>query len=94
MWMDLVLARQSGQELHNTYYFTRSPEFFPLRRFVAAVIQLQRAFNDIPVPSRQPPSTDTPLLESIRADIDYNDLSDEDTATADLRQIAPTVPQA
>ena len=44
---------------------------------------LQRVFNDMPVPSRQPPSTDTPLLESIRADIDYDDLSDEDTATAD-----------
>ena len=37
----------------------------------------------MPVPSRQPPSTYTPLLESIRADIDYDDLSHEDTATAD-----------
>ena len=56
----------------------------PLRRFcVLAVIQLQCAFNAIPVPSRKPPSTDTPLLESIRTDIDYNDLSDEDTTTTD-----------
>ena len=45
--------------------------------------QLQLLFDDLPVPSRQPPSTDTPLLESIRADIDHDDLPDEDTAVAD-----------
>ena len=84
MCMDLALARRSGQELHNTYYITRNPEFGPLRRFfVSAVIQLQCAFNHIPVPSRQLPSTDTPLLESIHADIDYDNLSGEDTTTAD-----------
>ena len=84
MWMDLALARRSGQELHNTYIITQSPEFGPLRRFFAsAVTQLQRVFDDMLVPSRQPPSTDTPLLESIRADVDYDDRSDEDTASAD-----------
>ena len=84
MWMDLALARWSGQELHNTYTITQSPEFGPLRRFFAsAVTQLQRAFYDIPVPSRQPPSTDTPLLESIRSAVDYDERSDEDTASAD-----------
>ena len=84
MWMDLALARRSGQELHNTYTITQSPEFGPLRRFFASTVtQLQRAFNDMPVPSGQPPSTDTPLLESIRAAVDYDDRSDEDTTSAD-----------
>ena len=78
------LSAGSGQELHNTCYITQSPEFGPLKRFLtSAVKQLQRAFDDMPVPSRQPPSTDTPLLGSVRAGVDYNDLSDEDTVTAD-----------
>ena len=52
MWMDLALALRSGQELHNTYIITQSPELGPLRRFFAsAVTQLQRVFNDMPVPS-------------------------------------------
>ena len=81
MWMDLALARRSG---HNKYTITQSPEFGPLRRFfVAAVTQLTRAFNDVPVPSRQPVSPDTPLLESIRAAVDSDDHSDEDTTSAD-----------
>ena len=71
-------------ELHNTYCITQSPEFGPLRRFVtAAVAQLQLVFGDLPVPSEQPPSTATPLLESMRADIDNDDLPSEDTAVAD-----------
>ena len=82
--MDLALARRSGQELHNTYYITQSPEFGPLRRFfAAAVAQLQLVFDDVPVSSRQPPSTATPLLESMCADIDLCDLPSEDNAVAD-----------
>ena len=77
MWMDLhhvALARRSGQELHNKYTITQSPEFGPLRRFFAvAVTQLRRALSDVPVPSRQPLSTDTPLLESMRATVDRSD---------------------
>ena len=89
MWMALALARRSGQELHNTYAITQSPEFGPLRRFFAsAVTQLKHAINDIPVPSRQPPSTDTPLLESIRTAVDYDDRSDEDTASADSPSVS------
>ena len=78
-----------GQELHNTYAITQSPEFGPLRRFFAsAVKQLRRAINDVPLPSRQPSSTDTPLLESIRAAVDYDDRSDEDTASADSPSVS------
>ena len=92
MWMDLALARRSGQELHNTNTITQSPEFGPLRKFFAsAIIQLMRAMNDVPVPSRQPSSTDTTLLESIRAAVDYDDRSDEDTASADSPSVSHAV---
>ena len=33
IWMDLALARRSGQELRNAYIVTKSPEHAPLRRF-------------------------------------------------------------
>ena len=33
IWMDLALARRSGQELRNSYIITKSPEHTPLRRF-------------------------------------------------------------
>ena len=33
LWMDLALARRSGQELRNEYTITRSPALSPLRRF-------------------------------------------------------------
>ena len=33
LWVDLALARRSGQELRNAYIITKSPEYAPLRRF-------------------------------------------------------------
>ena len=70
----------------HTYYITQSPEFGPLRRFfTSAVAQLQPVFNDLLVLSKQPPSTATPLLESMCADIDHDDLPAEDTTVADAQ---------
>ena len=79
--MDLAIARRSGQELHNTYTITKSPEFALLRRFfTAAVKQLQLVFNNLPVPSSQPsrPSA-TPLLETMHAAVDNYEASSEDS---------------
>ena len=51
LWMDLALARQSGQELHNDYVITDGVEFGYLRRFFrAAVRALVRAFIEYPLP--------------------------------------------
>ena len=73
--VDAPDAVASGKEAAPQHLY-HHPEFGPLRRFFAsAVTQLQRAFNDMPVPSRQPPSTDTPLLKSIRTAVDYDDRS-------------------
>ena len=39
MWMDLALARQSGQELSNHYIITNSPVMDHLRRFFHASVR-------------------------------------------------------
>ena len=59
IWMDLALARRSGQELRNSYIVTKSPEHGPLRRFFkAAVDQLQILFDASLVTSEIIPHTD------------------------------------
>ena len=46
IWMDMALARRSGQQLHNSYVITSSTEHAPLRRFFkAAVDALQLVFD-------------------------------------------------
>ena len=57
MWMDMALARQSGQELINHYVITNSPAAAHIRRFFHASIRhltatyhriaAEQAFNDI-----------------------------------------------
>ena len=46
IWMDMALARRSGQELRKSYVITKSTENAPLRRFFkAAVDGLQLVFD-------------------------------------------------
>ena len=75
IWMDLALARRSGQELRNAYVITKSPEHAPLRRFFkAAVDQLQMQFDASVVTSVQPQS----LIAQIRAAVaDCDDVSSD-----------------
>ena len=75
LWMDLALARRSGQELRNNYVITKSPEYAPLRRFFrAAVDQLQIRFDASLVTSVQPRS----LIVQMRAAVaDCDDISSE-----------------
>ena len=48
LWMDLALARQSGQELHNHHVITNSPVMAHLRRFFrAAVRDITTAYEDL-----------------------------------------------
>ena len=70
IWMDMALARRSGQELRNSYIVTKSPEHAPLRRFFkAAVDQLQILFDMSLVTSVQPKSLLTQMREAV-ADCD------------------------
>ena len=70
IWMDLALARRSGQELRNSYVITKSPEHAPLRRFFkAAVDQLQIIFDMSLATSVQPKSLLTQMREAV-ADCD------------------------
>ena len=75
IWMDLALARRSGQELRNAYIVTKSPEHAPLRRFFrAAVDQLQMLFDVSLVTSIQPRS----LIAQMRAAVaDCDDASSD-----------------
>ena len=54
LWMDLALARQAGQELHNDYVITDGVEFGHLKRFFrAAVWALVRAFIEYSLPGNR-----------------------------------------
>ena len=75
IWMDLALARRSGQELRNSYVITKSPEHAPLRRFFkAAVDQLQMRLNASVVTSVQPQSLIAQMREAVA---DFDDVSSD-----------------
>ena len=70
LWMDMALARRSGQELRNSYVVTNSPEYAPLRRFFkVAVDALQMVFDRSLVTSVQPRSLVSRMREAV-ADCD------------------------
>ena len=70
IWMDMSLARRSGQELRNMYVITKSTEHAPLRRFFkAAVDGLQLVFDRSLVTSVQPNSLLAQMREAV-ADCD------------------------
>ena len=69
LWMDLSLARRSGQELRNNYAITNSPALAPLRRFFrAAVRNLVEAYEDL-ASSRMTPVTSPSICDQMRQDI-------------------------
>ena len=69
LWMDLALARRSGQELRNNYVITNSPALAPLRRFFcAAVRSLVVTYEDL-ASSRVTPVTPPSICEQMRLDI-------------------------
>ena len=70
IWMDMALARRSGQELRNSYIITNSPEYAPLRRFFKAKVDgLQMVFDRSLVTSVQPKSLLIQMREAV-ADCD------------------------
>ena len=74
LWTDMALARRSGQELHNSYTITWSPDFSPLRRFfVTAVAELQSRYDAMTSQECVLPMPPTrSLLDSMREDIRYD----------------------
>ena len=66
IWMDMALARRSGQQLQNSYIITNSTEHAPLRRFFkAAVDALQLVFDRSLVTSVQPKSLLVQMREAV-----------------------------
>ena len=73
-WTDIALARRSGQELHNSYTVTGSPDFSPLWRFFsAAVAELQSRYDAMTPPECALPMPPTrSLINSICEEIGYS----------------------
>ena len=72
LWMDLALARYSGQELRNDYVLTTSPAFGNLRKFFrAAVRDLVLVYNEYPG-SSVAPAAQPSICDRMRQDIDAN----------------------
>ena len=75
IWMDMALARRSGQELRNSYVITNSTEHAPLRRFFKATVDaLQLMFDRSLVTSVQPKSL---LVQMREAVADCDDVSSD-----------------
>ena len=83
LWMDIALARRSGQELRDSYTITGSPDFAHFRRFFnAAVNQLQLLYDDMPAPdfaTSMPPTRS--LIDCMRDDIYQSSASLDNTLT-------------
>ena len=69
LWMDLAMARRSGQEFHNSYVLTTSPAFGNLRKFFcAAVREIQLAYDAFPGVSVAPAAHPS-ICDLMRQDI-------------------------
>ena len=77
MWMDLSLARRSGQDLSNDYIITNSPVMAHLRRFFRASVRcLASAYGDLAVRGDIQPS----ICDQMRQDITANTEEEFDPA--------------
>ena len=80
MWMDMALARQSGQELVNHYVITNSPASAPIRRFFHASIKhltdryqqvaAEQALQDIKSPTGDQLFHDSLAVDNIKEECD------------------------
>ena len=72
MWMDLALARQSGQELSNHYVITNSPVMAHLRRFYRASVRcLTSAYENLAT-TQALDSIQPSICDRMRQDIGEN----------------------
>ena len=77
LWMDLALARRSGQQLRNHCIITKKPKYVPLRRFFVA---RRRPATDGVQLAAGYICTASSLIAMIRAAMeDCDDLSSEDS---------------
>ena len=94
MWMDIALARQSGQELTNHYIITNSPVMAHLCRFFnASVRRLTAAYENIAV-AQALNDIHPSICDQMRQEIDNMkeevDPSEDQAAGGDTRSRGPT----
>ena len=91
LWMDLALARLSGQELRNTYTITSSPEIAPLRKFFrGATHQLDCLYTGKP-DSLHPQGRMLSLFDQICTDLDSHTSAVTSSAASTPDNKSPTV---
>ena len=103
MWMDMALARQSGQELINHYVITNSPASAPIRRFFHASIKhltatyqriaAEQALQDIKPSIGDQMNHNFSAVDSIKEEIDppINEASGYTPTTSDGDVFSPVV---
>ena len=103
MWMDMALARQSGQELINHYVITNSPASAPIRRFFHASIKhltaryqhiaAEQALQDIKPSIGDQLNHNSGAVDSIKKEIDppVNEASGYTATAGDGDVFSPVV---
>ena len=91
LWMDLALARTTGQELHSNYVLTSSPAFGNLRKFFrTAIRELVHAYIDYPRPQVATRGAFS-VCDQMRRDIDDSPQGPSRTSPVDQVEDVPVV---
>ena len=69
LWMDLALARKSGQALHNNYVITNNPTLAPLRKFFRAAVRNLTSVYENRVYAQTEEDTQPSICAQMRRDI-------------------------
>ena len=69
LWMDLALARGSGQALHNNYTITNNPALAPLRKFFRAAVRNLTSVYENRVYAQAEEDTQPSICAQMRRDI-------------------------
>ena len=91
LWMDLALARKSGQELHNNYTITNSPALAQLRRFFRATARDLTSAYENRAAARVEADPQPSICDQMRRDITQNSQEYTDTTDMDPASDIPVV---
>ena len=84
LWMDLALARRSGQALHNNHTITNSPALAPLQKFFRAAVRNLTSVYENRVYAQSEEDTQPSICSQMRRDMSQE--SHGDIASAYLDQ--------
>ena len=91
LWMDLALARRSGQALHNNYTITNSPALAPLRKFFRAAVRNLTFAYENRANTQAEVGTQPSICAQMRRDISQDSQGHIDSADLDPAFDIPVV---